>query len=90
MKKHSGIIQGANGTWEMVIGLEVHVQLGTASKTFSASGTQFGLPPNALTDPTVLGLPGALPVLNKKAVALAVKLGLATGCTIIGRWWAIL
>ncbi len=69
-------------SYEAVIGLEVHVQLGTASKTFSPSGASFGAPPNSLTDPTVLALPGALPVLNRHAVELAVQLGLATGCEI--------
>ncbi len=68
--------------YEPVIGLEVHVQLDTASKTFSPSGASFGAPPNSLTDPTVLGLPGALPVLNRRAVELAVELGLAMGCDI--------
>jgi aspartyl-tRNA(Asn)/glutamyl-tRNA(Gln) amidotransferase subunit B len=68
--------------YEPVIGLEVHVQLATHSKTFSPSATTFGAPPNSLTDPTVLGLPGALPVLNRAAVQFAVRLGLASGCTI--------
>ncbi len=68
--------------WEPVIGLEVHVQLDTASKAFSTSGTQFGQPANALADPTVLGLPGALPVFNARALTLAVRLGLASGCKI--------
>jgi aspartyl-tRNA(Asn)/glutamyl-tRNA(Gln) amidotransferase subunit B len=68
--------------WEVVIGLEVHVQLATASKAFSPSGTSFGAPPNSLTDPVVLGLPGCLPVYNAGALALALRLGLATGCTI--------
>jgi aspartyl-tRNA(Asn)/glutamyl-tRNA(Gln) amidotransferase subunit B len=69
-------------SWEAVIGLECHVQLATASKAFSASGTVFGAPPNSLTDPPVLGLPGSLPVLNDRAVELAIRLGLATGCEI--------
>lgn len=68
--------------WEPVIGLEVHVQLATRSKAFSASAAAFGAPPNALTDPTVLGLPGALPTFNREALVLALKLGLATGCEI--------
>ncbi len=68
--------------WEPVIGLEVHVQLATRSKAFSGSGVEFGAPPNSLTDPTVLGLPGALPVYNAAALALALRLGLAAGCTI--------
>jgi aspartyl-tRNA(Asn)/glutamyl-tRNA(Gln) amidotransferase subunit B len=69
-------------SWEAVIGLEVHVQLATESKLFSGSATRFGDDPNANTDPVVLGLPGALPVLNRRALELAVKLGLALGCTI--------
>ncbi|MEM9488968.1 MAG: Asp-tRNA(Asn)/Glu-tRNA(Gln) amidotransferase subunit GatB [Myxococcota bacterium] len=68
--------------WESVIGLEVHVQLATDSKAFSSSAAAFGQPPNALTDPTVLGLPGALPVFNQRALEYAVALGLATGCSI--------
>ena len=68
--------------WEPVIGLEVHVQLATATKAFSPSGTAFGATPNSLTDPTVLGLPGALPVFNRRALQYAIALGLATGCTI--------
>lgn len=68
--------------WQPVIGLEVHVQLATASKAFSASATDFGLPPNSLTDPVVLGLPGALPVFNRGALELAMMLGLACGSTI--------
>jgi len=68
--------------WQPVIGLEIHVQLATASKAFSASGVEFGAPPNSLTDPTVLGLPGALPVFNARAAELAIRLGLATGATI--------
>ena len=69
-------------TWEAVIGLECHVQLLTASKLFSPSAASFGAPPNTLTDPPVLGLPGALPVLNRRAVEHALRLGLATGSTI--------
>jgi aspartyl-tRNA(Asn)/glutamyl-tRNA(Gln) amidotransferase subunit B len=69
-------------TWEVVIGLECHVQLATESKLFSAASTEFGRPPNSQTDPPVLGLPGALPVLNRRAVELAIRLGLAVGATI--------
>ena len=64
--------------WEPVIGLEVHVALATESKAFSPSATRFGAPPNSLTDPTVLGLPGALPRFNRRALELALRLGLAT------------
>lgn len=68
--------------WEPVIGLEVHVQLATRSKAFSPAGVVFGAPPNSLVDPTVLGLPGSLPVFNQAALALALKLGVATGSQI--------
>jgi len=68
--------------WEVVIGLEVHVQLATKSKIFSWSSAAFGAEPNASTDPICLGLPGALPVLNRAAVESAVRLGLAAGCNI--------
>jgi aspartyl-tRNA(Asn)/glutamyl-tRNA(Gln) amidotransferase subunit B len=64
--------------WEPVIGLEVHVQLATKTKAFSPSATAFGEPPNSLTDPLVLGLPGTLPVFNRTALELALKLGVAT------------
>ncbi len=69
-------------TWEPVIGLEVHVALATDSKAFSPSANRFGAAPNSLTDPTVLGLPGALPRFNRRALELALRLGVATGSTI--------
>ncbi|MEO8363577.1 MAG: Asp-tRNA(Asn)/Glu-tRNA(Gln) amidotransferase subunit GatB [Ilumatobacteraceae bacterium] len=68
--------------WEMVIGLEVHVELDTKTKLFSASPNRFGDKPNTNIDPVTLGLPGALPVLNRHAVELAMRLGLALNCTI--------
>jgi aspartyl-tRNA(Asn)/glutamyl-tRNA(Gln) amidotransferase subunit B len=68
--------------WEPVIGLEVHVQLATASKAFSASATGYGEPPNTRTDPVVLGLPGALPTFNRRALDYALRLGVAAGSTI--------
>lgn len=71
--------------WEPVIGLEVHVQLATASKAFSPSAIEFGAPPNSLTDPTVLALPGALPTFNHQALELALRLGIATGSKIRAR-----
>jgi aspartyl-tRNA(Asn)/glutamyl-tRNA(Gln) amidotransferase subunit B len=71
--------------WEPVIGLEVHVQLATRSKAFSASATAFGDPPNTLTDPVVMALPGALPVFNRRALELALRLGVATGSQIRSR-----
>jgi aspartyl-tRNA(Asn)/glutamyl-tRNA(Gln) amidotransferase subunit B len=60
-----------------VIGLEVHVQLLTESKMFSSCGTEFGLPPNTQTDPVSLGLPGTLPVMNRKAFDLALRTAVA-------------
>jgi aspartyl-tRNA(Asn)/glutamyl-tRNA(Gln) amidotransferase subunit B len=69
-------------TYEAVIGLEVHVQLATRTKIFSSSSAAFGAEPNAHGDPVCLGLPGALPVLNREAVDMAVRLGLAVGSRI--------
>jgi aspartyl-tRNA(Asn)/glutamyl-tRNA(Gln) amidotransferase subunit B len=71
--------------YEIVIGLEVHVQLATRSKIFSWSSAAFGAEPNTHTDPVCLGLPGTLPVLNRAAVESAVRLGLASGCHIRAR-----
>lgn len=68
--------------WEMVVGLEVHVELATRTKLFSASPNRFGDEPNTNIDPVTLGLPGALPVLNRQAVELAIRLGLALNCTV--------
>ena len=71
--------------YEPVIGLEVHVQLATKSKAFSPSGVEFGASPNSLTDPLVLGMPGTLPVFNRAALELALKLGVATESKIRAR-----
>jgi aspartyl-tRNA(Asn)/glutamyl-tRNA(Gln) amidotransferase subunit B len=68
--------------WEPVIGLEVHAQLLTATKAFCSCMATFGAPPNTHVCPTCLGLPGALPVLNERAVRFAVRAALALGCTI--------
>jgi aspartyl-tRNA(Asn)/glutamyl-tRNA(Gln) amidotransferase subunit B len=68
--------------YEGVIGLEVHAHLLTKSKIFCGSSTEFGSEPNSHTCPTCMGLPGALPVLNKKVVDFAIKAGLATHCAI--------
>jgi aspartyl-tRNA(Asn)/glutamyl-tRNA(Gln) amidotransferase subunit B len=68
--------------YETVIGLEIHAQLLTKSKLFCSSSTAFGATPNAHISPVTLGLPGALPVLNGQALAMAVRAGMALGCTI--------
>lgn len=68
--------------YEAVIGLEVHVQLSTATKAFCACSTRFGDPPNTNVCPVCLGLPGALPVLNRRAVELAMRAALALNCKI--------
>ncbi len=67
---------------EPVIGLEVHVQLGTASKIFCGSSASFGAEPNQHIDPLTFGLPGSLPVLNKRVVEYAIMVGLAMNCEI--------
>jgi len=68
--------------YEVVIGVEVHAQLRTKSKMFCGCSTAFGRSPNSQTCPVCLGLPGSLPVINKAAVEMAVRAGLALNCTI--------
>ncbi len=68
--------------YEAIIGLEVHTQLLTETKIFCGCSTKFGAEPNSQTCPVCLGMPGVLPVLNKKVVEFAVLLGLATNCQI--------
>src|SRR5947209_4219270 len=66
----------------IVIGLEVHVQLLTKTKLFCGCSTQFGLPPNTSTCPVCIGMPGVLPVMNRRAFELALRAALALNCTI--------
>ncbi len=68
--------------WETVIGLEVHAELATATKMFSGAPNHFGGEPNTNIDPVSLGLPGTLPVLNARAVELAIRVGLSLNCTV--------
>ena len=73
----------AVASYDPVLGLEVHVELGTASKMFCGCSTAFGEPPNSQVCPTCLGLPGSLPVVNAKAVESAVRIGLALNCSVV-------
>src|SRR4051794_6812837 len=77
--------EDAVGRFDPVLGLEVHVELNTASKMFCGCSTAFGAEPNTQTCPTCLGLPGSLPVVNAKAVESAARIGLALNCS-IARW----
>jgi aspartyl-tRNA(Asn)/glutamyl-tRNA(Gln) amidotransferase subunit B len=74
--------------FEAVIGLEVHAEMLTQSKIFCGCSAKFGAPPNENTCPLCLGMPGVLPVLNRRVVEFAIKAGLATHCTIapVSRW----
>src|SRR5262245_58193864 len=78
----TGIAPEVAARYEAVIGLEVHVQLLTRTKIFCACSTRFGDAPNQNTCPVCLGLPGTLPVLNKRAVELGMQAALALNCTV--------
>jgi aspartyl-tRNA(Asn)/glutamyl-tRNA(Gln) amidotransferase subunit B len=82
----AGSASGArNARYEAVIGLEVHAEMLTASKIFCGCSAAFGAPPNRNTCPLCLGMPGVLPVLNRRVVEFAVRAGLATHCRIAAR-----
>ena len=75
-------MSGVPDGWEVVVGLEVHAELATATKMFSGAPNRFGGSPNTHVDPVSLGLPGSLPVLNERAVELAIRVGLALNCRV--------
>lgn len=75
-------MKGYSDKYEAVIGLEVHAQLATESKLFAADATIFGVSPNTQISPITLAHPGSLPKMNKKAIELAIKMGLACACEI--------
>ena len=72
-------------TWDSVIGIEVHVELSTRSKMFCGCAVEFGAEPNTNTCPVCLGLPGALPVPNRKAIEWIMAIGLALNCEVSER-----
>ena len=72
-------------TWEIVVGIETHAQLLTKSKIFSGASTAFGAPPNTQASAVDIALPGVLPVLNRRAVELAIRFGVAVGAKISRR-----
>jgi aspartyl-tRNA(Asn)/glutamyl-tRNA(Gln) amidotransferase subunit B len=73
------------GAYETVIGLEVHAQLATATKMFCGCATAFGAAPNTQTCPVCQGMPGSLPVINRRAIEFGVKTSLALGCAVNAR-----
>src|SRR6202140_5285608 len=85
MKNMPSSATSAADKYEPVIGLEVHVQLATHTKIFCGCPTSFGAPPNTNVCPVCLGLPGALPVLSRQAVELAIEAALALNCRVNSR-----
>ncbi len=81
-KEIAAVAERKRAAYEAVIGLEVHVQLKTASKIFCGCSTRFGDPPNTNVCPVCLGLPGSLPVLNRQVAELATRTALAINCQV--------
>ena len=78
-------MKSTKSEWQVVIGLEVHVQLATNSKIFSGASTQFGSEPNTQACNIDLGMPGVLPVLNEEVLKMAIKFGLPINAIIIAQ-----
>ncbi len=76
------MVMNSDPQYQVLIGMEIHVQLATTSKMFTAAANGFGGAPNTQVDPVVLGLPGVLPVINRRAVEMAMMVGLALNCAI--------
>ena len=77
-----GLIEGQTGTWEVVIGLEVHAQVSSESKLFSGASTAFGAKPNTQVSLIDAAMPGMLPVINQHCVRQAIKTGLGINATV--------
>jgi aspartyl-tRNA(Asn)/glutamyl-tRNA(Gln) amidotransferase subunit B len=80
--KHSDLIEGASGAWEIVLGLEIHAQVASHAKLFSGAAVGFGAAPNTQVSLVDAAMPGMLPVINKRCVEQAVRTGLGLGATI--------
>ncbi|MEY2942448.1 MAG: Asp-tRNA(Asn)/Glu-tRNA(Gln) amidotransferase subunit GatB [Pseudomonadota bacterium] len=85
MEKPTYTLQGVTGTWEIVVGLEVHAQITTKAKLFSGSATAFGAEPNSQVSLVDAAMPGMLPVLNRECIRQAVRTGMAINAP-INRW----
>src|ERR1041384_7758926 len=82
MQESTSMSQRVCKSYKVLVGMEIHVQLAPKSKMFTGAANGFGGEPNSQVDEPVVGLPGVLPVMNRKAVEYAIKVGLALGCRI--------